>query len=424
MQRPGRVYAFGEYRLDAGRRVLSRSGSALSLSSGAIDTLLHLIEHAGETVSKAELMSAVWPHVTVTENSLNQAISSIRSALGDDRRGPAFVATIPGRGYRFIANVVAEDERSHDPVAYQHYVAGWSKVTRPSRTALDEAKRHFDKALAIEPTFAAAWLGLTECCHMYSAYSFLRNEDNLPVGLEAAKRALAIDPNLVEARVGIARMEELLTLNLPRAEAIYRDIIAETPRCYSAHRYLGAQMMHRQRLDEAMHHFRRAQSVEPLSVTINAEVGMAHYFSDRYSHAIEQLELTLTMDPLFEIAHAFLGRCYLALENYDRASAEFEKAPTSVYGAPSGIPIVWAMTGRTADARRAIARMTHPASNEWFRAHDIAQICGALGDDDGARAWLEHSFDSHPFFAVDPLLRHLHGSPRFNCLVQRLNTGK
>jgi DNA-binding winged helix-turn-helix (wHTH) protein len=421
---PGRerIYAFGEFRLDAARRLLSRNGEIVALSSGAVDTLLHLVERAGETVSKPDLMAAVWPHVTVTGNSLNQAVSALRHALGDRRSQPRFIATVPGRGYRFIAQTVPDDERSHDPVAYQHYVAGWSKVTRPSRIALDEAKSHFETALGIEPEFAAAWLGVTECCHMYSAYSFINNEEILPIGLAAAKRALAIDPKLVDGHVGVVRMEELLHHDLPRAEALYRGIIAGAPRCYSAHRYLGAQMMHRQHLDEAMHHFRRAQAIEPLSVTINAEIGMAHYFSGRYSDAIDQLNLTLAMDPAFEIAHAFLGRCFVATGEYDRAASEFGKAPTSVYGALSGIPIVWAMTGREADARAAIAGMTDLSVGKWFRSHDVSQIHAALGDDEDAIDWIENDFDNHPFFAVDPLNHHLHGAPRFERLVQRLNS--
>ena len=100
------VYGFGDFRLDAGKRLLTGSdGKPVLLTPKAYDTLAYLVEHAGAVVHKEELMRAVWPDTAVEENNLTQNISLLRRALGDARGDHRFIATIPGRGYQFIAPV-------------------------------------------------------------------------------------------------------------------------------------------------------------------------------------------------------------------------------------------------------------------------------------------------------------------------------
>ena len=100
------IYEFGELRLDPdGRRLSSLDGRPIALRDRIFDALLYLIEHAGRVVEKSELMEALWPNMVVEENNLNQTISGLRRALGDDRQSPRFIATVTRRGYQFIADV-------------------------------------------------------------------------------------------------------------------------------------------------------------------------------------------------------------------------------------------------------------------------------------------------------------------------------
>ena len=68
-----------------------------------------MVEHAGELLDKDRLLAALWPGLVVEENSLSQSVSALRKALGDDAQQPRFVQTVPRRGFRFIAPVVASD---------------------------------------------------------------------------------------------------------------------------------------------------------------------------------------------------------------------------------------------------------------------------------------------------------------------------
>jgi TolB-like protein/DNA-binding winged helix-turn-helix (wHTH) protein len=99
------VYEFGTFRLDAGRRLLWSADAPLSLTPKVFDTLLYLIGNAGKTVDKDELMAAIWPDTVVEENNLNKNISALRQLLGEKPGEHRFIATVPGKGYRFVAAV-------------------------------------------------------------------------------------------------------------------------------------------------------------------------------------------------------------------------------------------------------------------------------------------------------------------------------
>ncbi|HEY7801285.1 MAG TPA: winged helix-turn-helix domain-containing protein [Dehalococcoidia bacterium] len=112
MQDTPRWYEFGQFRLDAAARQLwRRDGVHVSLTPRVFDTLLYLVEHRGAVLGKEELIAAVWPGRVVEENNLSQSISSLRRALGERSGGPRYILTVPGRGYRFVAEASAHVER-------------------------------------------------------------------------------------------------------------------------------------------------------------------------------------------------------------------------------------------------------------------------------------------------------------------------
>lgn len=114
------AYEFGDFRIDPQRRVLiSRGrGEPVSVTGKVFDTLLYLVEHAGELLDKRTLLDALWPQVVVEEANLTQTIHTLRRVLGERPGEHRYIVTVPGRGYRFVANVTTcEIEEDHPPTA-------------------------------------------------------------------------------------------------------------------------------------------------------------------------------------------------------------------------------------------------------------------------------------------------------------------
>lgn len=124
---PTKAYVFGPFRLEAASFELRRDGQLVALTKKQFNTLLFLLDHRNRVISKDELMEAVWPDASVTEDSLTQCISCVRRALSDDPAQPHFIATVARRGYRFVAPVT-EIAETTEPVALaptENGAAGW-----------------------------------------------------------------------------------------------------------------------------------------------------------------------------------------------------------------------------------------------------------------------------------------------------------
>ena len=102
------TFAFGSFRLIPAQRVLLDDGKPLRLGSRALDILITLVEHAGETISKEQLIAHTWPDTVVDDGALRVHVAALRKALGDGRAGRRYVANNPGRGYAFVAPVTRE----------------------------------------------------------------------------------------------------------------------------------------------------------------------------------------------------------------------------------------------------------------------------------------------------------------------------
>src|SRR5215213_49366 len=101
------IYEFGNFRLDLARRLLLRraDNQPVKLTAKAFDTLSYMVRHSGTVLDKDELMRAVWPDTVVEENNLSQSVSALRRALGEKQGENRYIATVPGRGFSFVAEV-------------------------------------------------------------------------------------------------------------------------------------------------------------------------------------------------------------------------------------------------------------------------------------------------------------------------------
>ena len=139
-------YEFGRFRLDAKGRILFRDSSPVPLPPKAVDTLLVLIENAGAVVEKEELLNQVWKGTFVEEGSLTRTMSVLRKTLGKAESGQEFIATIPKRGYRFVATVSELAERQPVSVEKKHMLV----VLPFENLSGDKAQDYFSDGLTEE----------------------------------------------------------------------------------------------------------------------------------------------------------------------------------------------------------------------------------------------------------------------------------
>ncbi len=103
---PANIYEFGDFQLDTAKGLLRRlDGATVSLTPRVFKTLLYMVEHHDAVLDKERIMEAVWPDSIVEENNLAQAISKLRQVFGETPGSRAYIVTVPGRGYRFVAEV-------------------------------------------------------------------------------------------------------------------------------------------------------------------------------------------------------------------------------------------------------------------------------------------------------------------------------
>ena len=159
------LYEFGPFRLDPAERKLLRGDYLIELTPKAFDTLVLLVRNSGHLLEKEKLMAALWPDSFVEEGSLSNNIFLLRRALGDD---PAFIETIPRRGYRFIGAVrqlpptqPSRTEKPPDSIREPlHEVSTGKDQSSPIVVAVPANARRFWRMVTVIAALAVAMLAI------------------------------------------------------------------------------------------------------------------------------------------------------------------------------------------------------------------------------------------------------------------------
>jgi DNA-binding winged helix-turn-helix (wHTH) protein len=121
-----RCYAFGPYRLDPANRLLLRDGESVPLTAKVFDLLLYFVENRDRLLTKDEILRNVWPDSFVEEGNLARHVSMLRKTLREGPRDHAYIVTVSGRGYRFVAHVSTVTDREFGKAASLYAVEGGS----------------------------------------------------------------------------------------------------------------------------------------------------------------------------------------------------------------------------------------------------------------------------------------------------------
>lgn len=206
-----RLYRFGPFSLDAGRRRLTRGDVLVTLPNRQIDVLLVLTSHAGHLVSKDMLSETVWAGVAVTDNSIVQAVKGLREVLGAQADGAPYIDSQKGKGYRFVARVERDQPVSAVVTAasitdllepYGAFVDGRAALETLDNSAVRRAREAFAAALHRDSTFPAAHIGMANACVLAFESTRADVEPDRGALADADRHALqgcALDPSSGDA---------------------------------------------------------------------------------------------------------------------------------------------------------------------------------------------------------------------------------
>jgi TolB-like protein/Flp pilus assembly protein TadD len=318
--------------------------------------------------------------------------------------------------------------RPVNPGAYELYLKGRYEWNKRTEQGLKKGMQYFKDAIAQDPNYAAAYAGLADSYHVLADNGFLPAGDAEPKAKVAALKALEIDGDLAEAHASLAGPLADFDRDWTGAERECRRAIELNPGYATAHHFYALFLSNLGRHDEAIREIEEARKLDPLSVRINANVGLVLYLARQYDAAIEQLRKTLELEPNDVASHAYLGWTYLQKGMHQEAVAEFQKAVNQQIGslAPiAGLAQAYAVAGKRDEARRVLNQVKALSGQKFVVPYQIATIYVGLGEREEAFAWLERAFEAHDSklgaLNVDPSLDSLRSDPRFQDLLRRMN---
>jgi TolB-like protein/DNA-binding winged helix-turn-helix (wHTH) protein/tetratricopeptide (TPR) repeat protein len=313
------------------------------------------------------------------------------------------------------------------PEALQAYLKGRFLLNQRTSNAIQQALEHFQRAIAVEPSYAQAYAGLADAHELMASYASAVPDESLKRGKAAALRAIELEPRLSEAYTSLGSIRANYEWSWKEAESAYARALDLNPSNVLAHKGYADLLSFLGRHDEAIAEARRALELDPLSLLMHANLGITYHRARRPDEALAQMEQTLRMDPNYMLGHLNLGLILSAKESYDAAAVAFEQA--SVYSPEYGdlrglLGYAYARAGRRAEARAIGAELRGTAAARPMSAYVRAHYYLGLGDEEQAVSELERAYDERSWLVallkVDPLLDDLRAHPRFVALLRRM----
>jgi TolB-like protein/DNA-binding winged helix-turn-helix (wHTH) protein/Tfp pilus assembly protein PilF len=320
--------------------------------------------------------------------------------------------------------------RTVSPDAYEDYLKGryfWNKRTGDG---LKKAIDYFSRAVEADPNYAEAYSGLADSYALAGdwLYEVLSPQEAFRQARAAATRALALDDTLGAAHTSLAFALDLYAWDWAAAEKEYKRAIELSPGYATAHHWYAWHLLVMGRDSEGIFEMRRAESLDPLSLIISADLAEALCIAHLYDESVRQSKRTLDMDPNFAVAHYQLGQALAQKHLYDEAIAEFQRAIelSGHSGAfDSNLAYVYASSGRKVEAEKILEALeAGPGKNPSIDAN-IALVYVGLGDHDQAMNWLNKAYEArfNPSILLRPAFDPLRSDVRFKDLWRRVGLG-
>jgi TolB-like protein/Flp pilus assembly protein TadD len=312
--------------------------------------------------------------------------------------------------------------------AHELYLKGrffWNK-----RTAVDLRKsiEYFNQAIEKDPGYAQAYAALAQSWKLLPAFNGGAPNDCFPQAEAAAKKALALDDTSSTAHAALASLKGLNGFDYPGAIAEYERTLQLNPNDATTRQWFANDALANVgQTEREIAELKRAVELDPLSLVINSNLGVAYIHAGRLDEAIAQLGKTVELDGTFYYARYNLAQALELKGLIPEATAEYQKTMSMTEDpVPLGmLGRLYASHGQKDEALKILQRLRQNREQRYTAAYSLALIYVGLGDRNEALNWLEQGYREHDGFnigpiRIDPLLAPLHGDPRFEALAEKI----
>lgn len=310
--------------------------------------------------------------------------------------------------------------------AYQLYLKARFYFARRSKQDVNKSVDIYQQAIRLDPNFALAYAALAEAYAVMASFAYASPLECMPKAKAANAKALELEPDLPEAHTVAGVIAATYDWDWPLAERELKRALELDPNLAVAHfRYAWNYLSPLGRHDEALAEQRRALELEPLSLIQGSIYASMLVYARRYDEALEQAWKTRDLDPNFANANRWLCRIYSLKGMYAESLAISERTLNTDSPYLEEAAYAYAKTGQRDKALAIVKRYKELEKHQFQGNHWIAIAYTALGDKDAAFATLERAYREHDWLLQhlksDPFMDPLHGDPRFDAIVKRLN---
>jgi TolB-like protein/Tfp pilus assembly protein PilF len=352
-----------------------------------------------------------------------------QDALVLQREVAATVAqrTIASLGVRLGNLPFGSEHQSDNSLAYEQYLRGRYQWAKGTIDGLHKARAHFQKAIALDPSYARAYSGLADTYALLGSYDIMRIGESHPLGRAAALKAIELDESLGEAHRSLAAIVADYYWDWEEVERHYKRAIALDPNNATTMRFYAYYLAYTGRPVEALPIAEQACRLDPVSPSARMILGITLLTAGRVDAAVHQFEETLDLDSNFSMAHIGLGLAYLRKGMPERAVAEAQKARAEARSHPGIIALhgyTLARAGRRDEALTTLDDLRRLARTEGPSPFLVALVYVGLEDSDRAFQWLEKALEARdwqmPMLKGDAIFDALRSDPRFPALLGRI----
>jgi DNA-binding winged helix-turn-helix (wHTH) protein len=457
-----RVFEFGPFRVSESERSVSVNGGLLPLGDKVVETLIALLEHPGETCAVDALIAKIWPEGYIDRANLAQNIYVLRKTLGEYWDRPT-IETVRRRGYRLrvpvrviAATLLADAHRetwsflgrcagvaaaillvllpgsgmmmtrtaSLDSRAGRLYNLGYLYWNMRGRENTRRALEYFRELARERPSNAQALSALAYTYAVLADYDYgPESSQAYATSLKAtAERALALDPNLSDAHVAMAKAYKLVDGDLASAETEFLRAINLSPSNSVAHHWYGVMLMQEGKLIQSRREIEIAARLDPANPSINSWLAVHRYLSRDYSAAIAYDRLSLALQPDNIESLVSLGFAFEQMRAFDAALDAYRKVGDICHCLTAKLleARVIALRGDVIRAQALVDQAVARSGDAPPDAIAMAAALAALGKRDAALHYASMAF-ADPYERLwvtsDPRLDALRSDARWNALT-------